>query len=180
MIGSLDLLQGEEIDINDFLTETCYCPGDEYVKLVPKLAEAIFQVFREQSRTSADIYRLPITTRQAGIPEVDVLKGIKKFSNYTRSQLLDINSTHLDILAEEAKEAMVLSQQMNNQTRMRVEQTYLEIQQEMLDFKYNMSLRKQIIEEAQAAANPSLKRRRKREGFFFSLFTYIVMPNKNI
>ena len=46
-------------------------------------------------------------TRQLGLPDLDVLKGIKKFSNYTRSQLLDITDEDLDILAQEATEAVV-------------------------------------------------------------------------
>ena len=100
------------------------------------------------------------------LSSIDVLKGIKKFSNYTRSQLLDITDEDLDILEEEAYQAVAKSQQMNNDTRTKLEQTYLELQQEMQDFNYNMSLRKQIIAESQeAVVNPSNKRRRKRAGF---------------
>ena len=103
--------------------------------------------------------------RQSGLPDIDVLKGIKKFSNYTRSQLLDIRDEDLDILAQEAEEAVVKSQQMNNDTRTKVDQTYLELQQQIQDFNDNMTIKKQIIEEAQEAVrNPSSKRR-KREGF---------------
>ena len=92
-----------------------------------------------------------------------MLKGIKKFSNYTRSQLLDITDEDLDILEQEATEAVAKSIQMNNDTKSNLEQKYLELQQEMQDFNYNMTLKKQNISEAQETVrNPSNKRRRKR------------------
>ena len=92
-----------------------------------------------------------------------MLKGIKKFSNYTRSQLLDITDEDLDILEQEATEAVARSIQMNNDTKTNLEQKYLELKQEMQDFNYNMTLKKQNISEAQEAVrNPSNKRRRKR------------------
>ena len=164
MIGSLEYLQGEEGDVNDNFLPVCYCPGHEYASHFPELPRAISKVFREKSR-EAKIYRVPVP-RQSKLPSIDVLKGIKKFSNYTRSQLLDITDEDLDILEEKADQAVAKSQQMNNDTRTKLEQTYLELQQEMQDFNYNMSLRKQIIAESQEAVrNPSNKRRRKREGF---------------
>ena len=103
------------------------------------------------------------TTQLTILPSIDVLKGIKKFSNYTRSQLLDITDEDLDILEQEATEAVARSIQMNNDTKTNLEQKYLELQQEMQDFNYNMTLKKQNISEAQEAVrNPSNKRRRKR------------------
>ena len=106
---------------------------------------------------------LVITTQLTILPSIDVLKGIKKFSNYTRSQLLDITDEDLDILEQEATEAVARSIQMNNDTKTNLEQKYLELQQEMQDFNYNMTLKKQNISEAQEAVrNPSNKRRRKR------------------
>ena len=122
-----------------------------------------FKVFREKSRT-ANIYRVPVP-RQSGLPDIDVLKGIKKFSNYTRSQLLDIRDEDLDILAQEAEEAVVKSQQMNNDTRTKVDQTYLDLQQQIQDFNDNMTIKKQIIEEAQEAVRNPPSKRRKRQGF---------------
>ena len=48
VLGSLEFLQGEEdteVDLNSQLMEQCYCPGNEYAKLIPELAEAISKGF---------------------------------------------------------------------------------------------------------------------------------------
>ena len=48
VLGSLEFLQGEEdteIDLNSQLGPQCYCPGNEYAKLIPELAEAISKGF---------------------------------------------------------------------------------------------------------------------------------------
>ena len=66
------------------------------------------------------------------------------------------------------------AEQMNNDTRGMVEQTYLDLQQQIQDFNYNMSLKKEIIEEAQEAVrNPSSKRR-KREGFATNPWNQVI------
>jgi hypothetical protein len=48
VLGSLEFLHGEEdteVDFNSQLEEQCYCPGNEYAKLIPELAEAISKGF---------------------------------------------------------------------------------------------------------------------------------------
>jgi hypothetical protein len=48
VLGSLEFLQGQEdteVDLNSQLGPQCYCPGNEYAKLIPELAEAISKGF---------------------------------------------------------------------------------------------------------------------------------------
>ena len=48
VLGSLEFLHGEEdteVDFNSQLEEQCYCPGNEYAKFIPELAEAISKGF---------------------------------------------------------------------------------------------------------------------------------------
>lgn len=52
VLGSLEFLQGgeeatedTEVDLNSQLGPKCYCPGNEYAKLIPELAEAISKGF---------------------------------------------------------------------------------------------------------------------------------------
>ena len=59
VLGSLEFLQGEEdteVDLNSQLGPQCYCPGNEYAKLIPELATAISKGFplikRNLSRTN--------------------------------------------------------------------------------------------------------------------------------
>ena len=61
----------KEPNYEDMLMETCYCPGDEYTRLIPVLAQSVADQHRLQSR-DADIYRVPVE-RPEDLPDVAVL-----------------------------------------------------------------------------------------------------------
>ena len=57
VLGSLEFLQGEEdteVDLNSQLGPQCYCPGNEYAKLIPELAEAISKGFSLMKKLRCD------------------------------------------------------------------------------------------------------------------------------
>lgn len=141
----------------------CYCPGSDYAQLVPELARTIGKMHREKA---APIHRLPREAKPNIPEEVDVLKAIGKFSNYNRSQLLDIDEDDLAELAEEAAELAEEMRRINNQTVEERSEKYEELRQQMEEFTQNMTVKLPLVEAAQEAVrDASEKRRKKRRGF---------------
>ena len=160
----------ENESIEGQLSAKCYCPGDEYATLIPKLMETIARMGREKSKT-AQIQRFPILPKP-GIPPLDVLKQIKRFSSYTRGQLLQINHEDLSAVATDARERSMLMNAYANRTVSERIETYEALKAENEVFVQNMTELKPLILEAQELVkNPpeddaqganADKRRRKR------------------
>ena len=165
VFASLTLIQSQdEIDTSNLLGEQCYCPGNEYAVLEPKLAEAIARVARSKSK-SAPIYTVP-TPPKPNIPNIDVLRGIAKFSNYNRSQLLDIDEEALASLAQEAQATRQEVVIRNNETFVNDTEAYEQIAAEIEAFNLNMTLKRTLVEAAQESVldNPAEDILRKKRG----------------
>ena len=168
MLGQED--ESESPSLEDQLGESCYCPGDEYARFVPSLAKAITDVARLKSR-EAEIYRVPVE-RQADLPDVTVLQGIEKFSQYTRDQLVQITDSDLVALAIEAQINVAKAQELNQETIATQNQTYYQLKEEMEEFSQNMTERRTTVSTNQdAIRDGSGNKRRKRDGFY----TYLTL-----
>ena len=154
----------EEGDIEDNLIEKCYCPGDEYSKLIPELMKTITRVAREKGK-SAEIQRVHVPTK-IGLPPIEVLGRMVEFSGYTRHQLLQISHEDLIAVAIQAQAENQAMLDLANLTRNARNQSYEELVAQNEDFVENMTLKKDLILEAQEEVrNPQqgeevLRRRR--------------------
>ena len=134
-------------DIEDQLSQRCYCPGDDDARLIPELMGKILAMGREKAKT-AQIQRFPVPTTP-GIPPIEVLKGIKNFKSYTRAQLLEIKHEDLRDIAAEAEEQRALMNTYANVTVINRSQIYEALKIENEGFVQNMTEKKTLILEAQ-------------------------------
>ena len=89
VLSSITRLVRTAENVEDNLIEKCYCPGDEYTKLFPELNEVVTKMANENAKM-AEIYRPPVQTKD-GIPDVNILKGIKSFSDLSRDDLQSLD-----------------------------------------------------------------------------------------
>ena len=107
----------------------------------------ILDMGKEKAKT-AQIQRFPLPTTP-GIPPIRVLKGVKKFSSYTRAQLLDIKHEDLRDIASEAEEQRALMNAYANETVTSRSQMYEDLKVENEAFVQNMTEKRTLILEAQ-------------------------------
>ena len=145
--------EDNEVTIEDQLSQRCYCPGDDDARLIPELMAKILAMGREKAKT-AEIQRFPVPTKP-GIPPIKVLKGMAKFSSYTRAQLLEVNFEDLSSIASEAEEQSTLMNDYTNETVNKRLEVYEEAKAINEQFVQNMTEKKMLILEAQESVrNP--------------------------
>lgn len=152
-------VNGQDVDWTQ-----CFCPGTEYAIYFENVTKAIAKALRSKG---SDIYRLPLLPK-ANIPSVEILANIAKFSNYNRTQLLNIEEEDLNQLAEEAQQNAQDTIIFTNQTLETARLNYESRRQEMEDFSQNMTAKWPLIEAAQTAIIDASGGRRKRQGAFIS------------
>ena len=150
--------QGESAEhTENLLIERCYCPGDEYAKFFPELNKVILDMSREYGRKS-QIYRIPALPKN-GIPDVNILKSISKFKDFSRDELLEVDFVDFITLENDAIEQAEVMRVYNNETLENYQTTFDDLKIEDNEFKANMTERLKLILEAQGLIQEGDQRR---------------------
>lgn len=135
---------------------------------------AITDVARMKGK-QAITHRIPVETL-SGLPRVEILQGIAKFSNLTRQQLAELQYEDLYWLKVDAEKRAEVMDAFNNETAEQRIETYLELKRLDEEHFHNMTVIKEPdLKAAQAAVLGAGSSRKKRAATTISSNIFLVI-----